>query len=244
MPTPDKRVRIDKNRPTWVDLNEWKSKAGEDGDNPERFCLHKTVSNAVVKQDGDMSDERTIKFVVSNASVDRDQDVVDQKGWVLDNYNNNPVVLFGHDYHNLPVAKSISIGVEGGQLVSTAKFATAEESPFADSVYRMLKGGYLNAVSAGFIPSAYKEDKDRGGYTFLKQELLEYSVVPVPANSEALVEARSAGISYEPITEWAKEVLGHWDDSVDETGKYKAVLESFCKDVQVVEKEPTTDVRH
>ena len=236
MPNSEKRVRVDRNRPQWIDLGDWKSLAGDEGDNPERYCLHKTVAGAVVKEESEASDmERTIKFVVSDATVDRDKDVVDPKGWMLDNYNNNPVVLFGHDYHSLPVARSISITLEGGKLVSTAKFATAEENPFADSVYRMLKGGFLNAVSAGFIPTAYKENKERGGYDFTKQELLEYSVVPIPANAQALVQARSAGIPLEPLKDWAKEVLDHWDDSTDEEGKYKTVLEAFCKDYDALE---------
>src|SRR5438477_9563106 len=67
----------------------------------------------------------------------------------------------------------------------------------------MVKGGYLNAASVGFLPLKYsrvdpnsdRPDADRGqrgGIDFEQQELLEHSIVPVPSNPAALVEARSA----------------------------------------------------
>ena len=42
---------------------------------------------------------------------------------------------------------------------------------------------------------------------FEKQELLEFSIVPVPANADCLVEARAAGIDVEPLREWAAKTL-------------------------------------
>ena len=49
------------------------------------------------------------------------------------------------------------------------------------------------------------------GYKFLKQELLEFSAVPVPANAEALIQARSKGIDTLPFKAWAEEILDNWD---------------------------------
>lgn len=158
------------------------------GSGPLRKFLHTSV-----KQEGAES-ERKLKFIISTDSLDRDGDTISPDGWQLDNFKRNPVVLFGHDYRSLPVARAVDTRVEGGALVSVAKFATAEEYPFADSVYRMYKGGFMRAVSVGFLPVEWKqaEDQDRPhGLHFLKQELLEYSCVPVPSNPDAL--AASAG---------------------------------------------------
>lgn len=42
---------------------------------------------------------------------------------------------------------------------------------------------------------------------FKKQILREYSVVPVPANMDALAEGRSSGIDMSPIVKWAEKIL-------------------------------------
>ena len=70
---------------------------------------------------------------------------------------------------------------------------------------RCTRKEYLNAVSVGFNPSEWKwvDDEDRPwGIDYNKQELLEYSAVPVPANPEALIDAKSKGIDLAPLMEW------------------------------------------
>lgn len=72
-------------------------------------------------------------------------------------------------------------------LVAVAEFADAETHSFADTIFRLLKGGFLRATSVGFRPLEYVENATRRGYDFLRQTLLEFSVCNVPANSSALV---------------------------------------------------------
>jgi hypothetical protein len=63
---------------------------------------------------------------------------------------------------------------------------------FSDQVFRLIKAGYIKAGSVGFSPLkfSFAEDSDRAfGIDFHEQELLEFSVVPVPANANALVQA-------------------------------------------------------
>lgn len=159
--------------------------------------------------------DRTARFVVSTDAVDRDNDVVDQKGWQLESYKRNPVVLWAHDYSALPVGKATEIAVSGGRLVATAQFA---EHPFAETVFQLVKGGFLRATSVGFAPKAYKINDERDGVDFKEQELLEFSIVPVPANPEALIEARAAGVDLAPIKAWAEGVIKGLDihDVVDD----------------------------
>lgn len=140
--------------------------------------------------------ERTLRFVISTADLDRDGDTIAVEGWQLDNFRANPVVLFGHDYRSLPVARAINTRVENGSLVSEARFATAEEYPFADQVFRLYKGGFMRAVSVGFLPVEWKQAQGQErpyGIDFLKQELLEFSCVVVPSNPNALVAAGLGG---------------------------------------------------
>ena len=133
--------------------------------------------------------DRVLEFTGSTETMDRDGEVVKADGWDLKNYKNNPVVLFGHDYGSLPVAKCIKAWVEGGQLKFQDQFPTAEEYPYADTVYKLCKGGYLNTVSVGFIPLKSEPGKNGVRKVWVKQELLEHSIVPVPSNPDALRNA-------------------------------------------------------
>ena len=154
--------------------------------------------------------ERTLDFTISTGAVDRDNDTVDPKGWVVENYLKNPVVLFAHDYHSLPIGRAISLTQTDGALKSRVEFTSKDLNPMGDTVYRMLKGGFLKATSVGFKPIDYKSSKDDSrpyGLDFSKQELLEYSIVPVPSNPEALIGASAAGIDIKHLGEWALGVL-------------------------------------
>lgn len=163
---------------------------------------------AEVKAEND--DRRELLFTVSSAAIDRDGDKISVEGWQLDNYRKNPVVLWAHDYRGLPIARSKQVWVEGGKLKSIAEFVPKETSEFADRVYQLYKLGFMSATSVGFRPIkwAWTEDNERKfGIDFESQELLEYSAVPVPANPEALLEARGMGVDIEPLRKWAADVL-------------------------------------
>jgi HK97 family phage prohead protease len=194
----------ERNMPTVLELSEWKKRVQGGNDGTETIVRKQAVANA------EDVGERRIKFTISTGDVDRENDRLRSDGWVLTSYRKNPVVMFAHDYKQLPVARAISIEEEDGSLVSTAEFATADLNPFADTVYRMIKGGFLNAVSVGFRPQKFKStERENGqqGFDFEEQELLEYSVVPIPANPHALIAASKDGIDVEPITAWAKSWL-------------------------------------
>jgi HK97 family phage prohead protease len=159
----------------------------------------------------DSGEIRAFPFVLSTASVDRHGDTIDQKGWELDNYRKNPVVLWGHDHDQLPVGRAASVYVtpDGSKLKAIDRFSDATE--LARSVKQLYQEGFLNAVSVGFMPKEYElaEDEERGfmAADFKTQELLEHSAVGVPAHPEALLEARSIGIDLAPIREFYEKAL-------------------------------------
>lgn len=152
---------------------------------------------------------RELLFTISTESVDRVGDKIMVEGWRLDNYRKNPIVLWAHDYTDYPVARSEKIWTEDGKLKSLARFVPADNPATgntAEGIYRLYKEGFMSASSVGFRPIkwAWTEDTDRQyGIDFMEQELLEYSLVPVPANAEALIEARGLGIDTDIITGWA-----------------------------------------
>jgi HK97 family phage prohead protease len=145
------------------------------------------------------SDKRVLRFTISTASVDREQDTIAVAGWDLTNYRKNPVVLWGHDSWRLPIGRGFDVAVEDGALKASVEFVPEdlpEGGAFAESVYRLARGGFIAATSVGFRPLkwSYTADKDRGaddwfpGIDFEEQELVELSIVTVPANPEALVD--------------------------------------------------------
>lgn len=165
-------------------IEDFKLKARTDDDLKERVDKFFTVEISAAE-----TEKREVTFVISTESVDRDGDIISAEGWDFTAWLKNPVVLWGHDYGSLPVANGKRVWVEGGKVYATAKFIEPEVYPFADVIYKMLVNGYLRTVSVGFNPSEYEWREDAEGIYFLKQELLEFSVVSVPANPEALLVA-------------------------------------------------------
>ncbi len=139
-----------------------------------------------------------IEAVVGSSNVvDRMGEVIDQDGWLLDNYiEKNPVILWGHNVkeERPPIGKALKVWLDGKQkktkkLMFKIQFDLLDE--FAASIYRKVKDGFINTVSVGFMPLEWEDN------TYIKQELLELSFVPVPANPEAVVVLRGMGI--EPV---------------------------------------------
>lgn len=181
--------------------------------NDETLIVAAMTTEVSVRADDAESGEgesRIIDFTISNETADSYKDVVSADGWNLDRFIKNPVVLWAHNRGLLPVGKATEVRVEGESLMASAEFATQELNPFAENVFQMLKAGFLKAVSVGFIPLEWTWDDERGGYNFLKNELFEFSVVPVPANPDALQNALRSGLDLGPLKEWCEETLDLW----------------------------------
>jgi hypothetical protein len=163
---------------------------------------------------------RQLLIAISSQAVDRDTDTIAVDGWKLEQYRKNPVVLFGHRYFNNDapvVGMSLTEYVHGKKLKSLMEFTPQGMVPLADMLYGLYSEGFMNAASVGFVPLEWEfakdEDKRPWGIDFLEQELVEYSLVPVPANADALVEARSKGIDTSPMVTYTEEVLDAWSSN-------------------------------
>ncbi len=160
-------------------------------------------------------ERRIIDFVISTAAVDREGDTIAVDGWELESFRKNPVILFAHDHREPPIARALSIGTDGARLAARAEFMAPDLSAFSYMIFRMYAEGFMKATSVGFQPLewSFTEEADRKlGIDFSRQELLEFSAVPVPANPEALVQARAKGIDTGPLKQWAERVLDGWGD--------------------------------
>ena len=141
------------------------------------------------------------EFIASNAAVDRDGEVIDPKGWDIKNFQKNPVILWAHNYHELPIGKAIKITKTADMLKVAIEFASKEANSKAEQVKKLVEEGILNTVSVGFIPKA-RDEKD--STKIIEAELLEVSLVPVPSNPEALALAMAKGYSKDLFRELKK----------------------------------------
>lgn len=161
------------------------------------------------KADGD-PDSPIRTFTITTDSPDRDRDVISAGGWKLENYQKNPVVLWAHDYKQPSIGKSIGLRATGNSLVADVEFAPKEVYPFAQTIKGLLDFGALKATSVGMDPLKWAYNESRGGYDFIEQELLEFSVVPVPANAEALQLALAKGVATGPMRDWIEATAKAW----------------------------------
>jgi len=152
----------------------------------------------------DSSSVATLDFIASTATLDRYHEVIEPAGWQLDSYRSNPVFQNAHNYGDIlfTLGKALSTevrNVDGGQaLCQRIQFAT-EVNPVARIAYGLYRGGFLNAVSVGFIPLRWEDGgaSSASGVAprrrYLEQELLEVSAVAIPANPDALALGVKSG---------------------------------------------------
>ena len=155
-------------------------------------------------------EERTITSYITTKAKDRDNEIVLPSGAILDDYRKHPVVLFGHNYEELPVGKNLWIKTDEKGLIAKTQYATHKK---AEEIYEYRKGNYPLAESIGFVPISSIQSGKNGyndavikklGLTreevegvrtiYDKWLMLEYSDVPVPSNPEALQIAINKGL--------------------------------------------------
>lgn len=144
---------------------------------------------------------RVRQFVASTEAVDSYNTIIKSDAWDTTRFDKNPVILFGHQSRALPIAKG-SAGVKNKQLLLDADFFPADVNPLSEQSLRILDAGVMG-VSVGFNPleweyNASRETGDEWNDYFYppldytRVELLEVSVVTIPANPDAFAVGREA----------------------------------------------------
>ena len=133
--------------------------------------------------------------MLSDETPDRMGDVIMADGWELTNFQKNPIALFGHN-SSFPIGKWKNLRVVDKQLRGFLEMAPAGTSERIDEIRKLIDADILRAVSVGFRPKASRPRPESDfGVFFTKAELLETSLVSVPANPNALAVAKSLNIS-------------------------------------------------
>ncbi|MCG3177498.1 MAG: hypothetical protein MOGMAGMI_02472 [Candidatus Omnitrophica bacterium] len=144
-------------------------------------------------------DLREITAMVSTESKDSYSDILLATGCRLDRYEKNPVVLWGHDLNQPPVANCVSIEAQDGEgLLAVSRFHNlTERSRDTWELYRL---GIMRGWSVGFLylwendEAPWRYDSTRDAFVVHAWELYEYSTVTVPANADALTRAAGEGL--------------------------------------------------
>jgi len=151
--------------------------------------------------------ERAVMATISTSAVDRDGEVLIPQGCNAKDYQKNPIICLNHSYYALPIGKCVALQREENAVVAKIVFAKRpDDHPIGeewvpDTIFSLFQQGVLNAFSVGFMPlesrPATQKDLERFGEScrrvFSKWSLLEVSVVPIPANQEAVAMAVSKG---------------------------------------------------
>jgi len=137
-----------------------------------------------------------LEYVMSDATIDRYGDVIEPDGWNLKNFRNNPVALFGHD-SRFPIGFWKNVRVADGALRGELELLPEGRSERVDEIRAFVESGILRAVSVGFQPLSSEplDGSKSGGRRYTKAELVECSLVSVPANPNALQIAKELNLS-------------------------------------------------
>ncbi len=134
-------------------------------------------------------------FIGSDGTVDRYNEVIMPEAWGdMKNFKANPVIPDCHNYDSVAriLGRAINVGVQDGKLWNRVEFCL--DNPMGQLAYKMAKGGFIKSQSVGFIPEEWTNGNgnDQPYRTYSKCELLEISLVVVPANPGATVGMKSA----------------------------------------------------
>jgi hypothetical protein len=156
-------------------------------------------------------DTRTIPFIIAaeaTAKEHRNKFSYNWDNWNLSNFNANPIVGYQHNVYgdNMCLAPNpddvigkatVTMGTHEGKraLIAETTFEPESINPTAEKVFQKVLWGSLKATSVGVSPLGKLEtvySKNEKGeildyqINFPGQELLEFSIVNIPADAKAL----------------------------------------------------------
>ena len=145
-----------------------------------------------------------IKGSASTNALDRAGDIIEPGAWTkggLENYKNNPILLFNHNYDR-PIGRAKEIEVSENGLDITARISKS-----AGDIKDLIKDGVLGAFSVGFKVKDADYISETDGYKIKDAELFEVSVVSVPCNQNAVFSVSKSFDSMEEYNKFKKDFI-------------------------------------
>jgi len=145
-----------------------------------------------------------IKGSASTNALDRAGDIIEADAWTkggLENFKQNPILLFNHDY-NKPIGKATGLQVTENGLEITGRISKA-----AGEIKDLVKDGVLGAFSVGFRVKDADYMTETDGYKIKDAELFEVSVVSVPCNQGATFSVAKSFDNMEDYNKFKKQFI-------------------------------------
>jgi len=127
------------------------------------------------------------EFVIATTGLKRDRAVVELDGLDTTKYMKNPVVMFAHDYRSFPVGMTTQLIKERDHIRARVKYAPTAQ---AQEVKTLVELGFLRGASIAWWPvetvPIRNDQNEVTGWRYVKSDLLEWSIVPVPLDPDAV----------------------------------------------------------
>jgi HK97 family phage prohead protease len=147
-------------------------------------------------------EKRQIRVLASTGDLDRDGERILPEAFKnsLDIFKSNPVILAAHQ-HRLDdgspsvVGRAVDVWIDKTGLWCIIEFA---KTKLAEEYWLLYSGGFMKAVSIGFVPLAWSDTNENGKSVriFSAVELFEISLVAVPANRAALSKSKQGKVDW------------------------------------------------
>ena len=168
--------------------------------------MSKTIFNIPIdfqiKAVGDDDEVLQIEGFANTTTVDRVGDIILEEAWTkggLENYLKNPIILAYHN-HSRPIGKMVDYAVNDKGLKITAEIIKS-----AGEVYSLIKSGVLKTFSVGFRTKDADYDTDTDLFVIKDLELMEVSVVSIPANADSIFSVKKSFETDEEYTSFKAE---------------------------------------
>ena len=151
-------------------------------------------AGAALRSAATIGDSRAVGEDVYSVTIfanelSRDGMSVDLDGMDFSNYEKNPVVLYAHDHMGrtdsggLPIGRTVRLArTSDGHIRADFEFLAGDA--FAERVRNAWEQGFLRGASIGWRPVETRPSGRR--VRAVRSELLEWSIVAVPADPDAL----------------------------------------------------------
>lgn len=171
--------------------------------------------DSVIQKKAITKGKQGLKIAGYANTVDRDRtgDVIIPEAWAkgVDNYRLNPVLLFQHKADQ-PIGSVNSIRVDKRGI-----HVDASISDTRPDIQTLVKEGHLKAFSVGFRVKDQKTDRSAQSSIITEVELLEISIVSVPANQTSLFSVRKSFDTDEEYLEFCSktgEIVENIEDAI------------------------------
>lgn len=143
--------------------------------------------------------------IVSTPEIDRYGTIIEPSGVDYTAYMLNPVVLAQHGADKFPVGKCLSLQMVDGNLEAQIEVECITDE--GKNLNSLITAGFVNAVSIGILPKETEERTigDEKVKAFTKSELIEFSIVSVPANRGALIKRDFKKIIQDSLQKYKEE---------------------------------------